>query len=224
MRARRWSHLRSSNIGSRFSWEARRTGARPGRREAADQLRAFASEVTRVTLKVETGSKAGDSWGTRRSRVDSFIRLGGCEQATKAVAAGDLTKFMNVEVLEEMLDLMMTVNPMYPPSFIIPLSCPALSTLANEVTGVSFEVGTEAILGGQAAVPERRACGSLFAERRYEFARGVGDIGDILTFSFLSEWNGIAERVCRRGDASREGGRNRETAGRTSEGDECQQD
>ncbi|KAF6747602.1 hypothetical protein DFP72DRAFT_854177 [Ephemerocybe angulata] len=136
-----------------------------------------------------------------------------------AVAAGDLTKFMNIEVLEEMLDLTMTVNPMVV----------QLSTLANEVTGVSFEVGTEAILGGQAAVPERRACGSLFAERLYEFARGVGDIGDILTFSFLSEWNGIAEhgiaeRVCRRGDASREGGRNRETAGRTSEGDECQQD
>ncbi|KAF6742381.1 putative two-component sensor histidine kinase/response regulator hybrid protein [Ephemerocybe angulata] len=117
---------------------------------AADQLRAFASEVTRVTLKVETGSKAGDSWGTRRSRVDSFIRalaLGGCEQATKAVAAGDLTKFMNVKVLEEMLDLMMTVNPMVV----------QLITLANKVTGVSFEVGTEAILGGQAVVPECRA-------------------------------------------------------------------
>ncbi|KAF5328564.1 hypothetical protein D9611_014953 [Ephemerocybe angulata] len=50
---------------------------------------------------------------------------------------------MNIEVLEEMLDLTMTVNPMVV----------QLSTLANEVTGVSFEVGTEAILGGQAVAP-----------------------------------------------------------------------
>jgi len=64
-------------------------------------------------------------------------------EVTKAVAAGDLTKFVNVDVQGEMLDLKMTVNSMVA----------QLNTLANEVTRVSLEVGTEGILGGQASVP-----------------------------------------------------------------------
>ena len=51
---------------------------------------------------------------------------------------------MNVDVQGEMLDLEMTVNSMVA----------QLSTLANEITGISLEVGTEEILGAQAFVPE----------------------------------------------------------------------
>lgn len=65
-------------------------------------------------------------------------------EVTKAVALGDLSKVVNVDVQGEMLDLKMTVNSMVA----------QLSTLANEVTRVSLEVGTEGILGGQASVPD----------------------------------------------------------------------
>lgn len=65
-------------------------------------------------------------------------------EVTKAVALGDLGKLVNVDVQGEMLDLKMTVNSMVA----------QLSTLANEVTRVSLEVGMEGILGGQAFVPE----------------------------------------------------------------------
>jgi HAMP domain-containing protein len=65
-------------------------------------------------------------------------------EVTKAVAAGDLSKIVNVDVQGEMLDLKMTVNSMVA----------QLNTLANEVTRVSLEVGTEGILGGQASVPD----------------------------------------------------------------------
>lgn len=65
-------------------------------------------------------------------------------EVTKAVALGDLSKQVNVDVQGEMLDLKLTVNSMVA----------QLSTLANEVTRVSLEVGTEGILGGQAFVPD----------------------------------------------------------------------
>ena len=65
-------------------------------------------------------------------------------EVTKAVALGDLSKLVDVNVQGEMLDLKMTVNTMVA----------QLSMLANEITRVSFEVGTQGILGGQAFVPE----------------------------------------------------------------------
>ena len=65
-------------------------------------------------------------------------------EVSKAVALDDLGKLVNVDVQGEMLDLKMMVNSMVA----------QVSTLANEVTTVSLEVGTEGILGGQAFVPE----------------------------------------------------------------------
>ena len=65
-------------------------------------------------------------------------------KVTKAVAAGDLEKLVEVDVQGEMLDLKNTVNSMVA----------QLYTLANEVTRVSLEVGTEGKLGGQAEVQE----------------------------------------------------------------------
>lgn len=61
---------------------------------------------------------------------------------TKAVARGDLHQTVEVDVQGEMLDLKKTVNSMVAQLF----------TLANEVTRVSLEVGTEGKLGGQAVV------------------------------------------------------------------------
>ncbi|SRR5216684_243298 len=65
-------------------------------------------------------------------------------EVTKAVALGDLSKQVQVNVQGEMLDLKLTVNSMVN----------TLSRLANEVTRVSLEVGTEGKLGGQASVPD----------------------------------------------------------------------
>ena len=75
-------------------------------------------------------------------------------EVTKAVALGDLGKLVNVDVQGEMLDLKMTVNSMVA----------QLSTLANEVTRISLEVGTEGILGGQAFVPDVQG---MWKVRRY---------------------------------------------------------
>lgn len=61
---------------------------------------------------------------------------------TKAVASGDLTKMVEVDVMGEMLDLKLTVNRMVA----------QLGTFASEVTRVAAEVGTKGILGGQAQV------------------------------------------------------------------------
>ncbi|KAG2002222.1 atypical/HisK protein kinase, variant 3 [Coprinopsis cinerea AmutBmut pab1-1] len=122
-----------------------------------DQLSAFASEVTRVALEVGTQGILGGqakvegvqgTWADLTRNVNKMAsnltdQVRSISEVTKAVAAGDLTKLVNVDVQGEMLDLKMTVNSMVS----------QLSTLANEVTRVSLEVGTEGILGGQADVP-----------------------------------------------------------------------
>jgi osomolarity two-component system sensor histidine kinase NIK1 len=64
-------------------------------------------------------------------------------EVTKAVTMGDLSKRVQVDAQGEMLDLKMTVNAMVNQLF----------TLADEVTRVSLQAGTEGILGGQATVP-----------------------------------------------------------------------
>ena len=65
-------------------------------------------------------------------------------EVAKAVAMGDLSKRVQVDAQGEMLDLKMTVNSMVN----------QLSMLADEVTRVSLQVGTEGILGVQATVPD----------------------------------------------------------------------
>ena len=64
-------------------------------------------------------------------------------EVTKAVANGDLSRTVDVDVQGEMLELKTTVNQMVS----------RLSTLAGEVTRVALEVGTEGKMGGQANVP-----------------------------------------------------------------------
>ncbi|KAK1216934.1 histidine kinase osmosensor [Marasmius sp. AFHP31] len=123
-----------------------------------DQLGASASEVTRVTLEVGTQGILGGQarvkgvQGTWADLTKNFNKMASnltnqvrsISEVTKAVAQGNLSKFVEVDVQGEMLDLKETVNSMVS----------QLSTFSNEVTRVSLEVGTEGILGGQAFVPD----------------------------------------------------------------------
>ncbi len=121
-----------------------------------DQLRSFASEVTRVAREVGTEGKLGgqadvrDVAGTWKDLTDSVNSMAGnltgqvrnIAEVTKAVASGDLSKKITVDVKGEILELKNTVNTMVD----------QLSSFAAEVTRVAREVGTEGKLGGQAQV------------------------------------------------------------------------
>jgi HAMP domain-containing protein/CheY-like chemotaxis protein len=121
-----------------------------------DQLRSFASEVTRVAREVGTEGKLGGQaevpgvGGTWKDLTDSVNMMAGSltvqvrniADVTKAVAAGDLTKKISVDVKGEILELKNTINTMVD----------QLSSFASEVTRVAREVGTEGRLGGQAQV------------------------------------------------------------------------
>ncbi|MEJ8858143.1 HAMP domain-containing protein [Variovorax robiniae] len=121
-----------------------------------DQLRSFAAEVTRVAREVGSEGKLGgqadvqgvagtwkdltDSVNSMASNLTSQVR--NIADVTKAVAAGDLSKKITVDVKGEILELKATVNTMVD----------QLSSFAAEVTRVAREVGTEGRLGGQAEV------------------------------------------------------------------------
>jgi HAMP domain-containing protein/signal transduction histidine kinase/CheY-like chemotaxis protein len=121
-----------------------------------DQLRAFASEVTRVAREVGTDGKLGGQAfvpgvaGTWKDLTDSVNQMTGnltaqvrnIAEVTKAVASGDLSKTVAIEVKGEILDLKNTINTMVE----------QLNSFAFEVTRVAREVGTEGKLGGQAQV------------------------------------------------------------------------
>jgi HAMP domain-containing protein/signal transduction histidine kinase/ActR/RegA family two-component response regulator len=121
-----------------------------------DQLRSFASEVTRVAREVGTEGKLGgqakvegvsgtwkdltDSVNSMASNLTSQVR--NIAAVTTAVANGDLSKQITVKVKGEILELKNVINTMVD----------QLSSFASEVTRVAREVGTEGKLGGQAAV------------------------------------------------------------------------
>src|SRR4029077_3682030 len=121
-----------------------------------DQLRSFASEVTRVAREVGTEGKLGGQAtvpgvaGTWKDLTDSVnfmagsltVQVRNIADVTKAVAAGDLTKKITVDVKGEIAELKNTVNTMVD----------QLNSFASEVTRVAREVGTEGKLGGQAEV------------------------------------------------------------------------
>src|SRR5687767_12115332 len=122
-----------------------------------DQLRSFASEVTRVAREVGTDGKLGGQAivpgvaGTWKDLTDSVNAMCGnltdqvrnIAQVTTAVARGDLSRKITVDVRGEILELKDTINTMVD----------QLNSFASEVTRVAREVGTEGKLGGQAAVP-----------------------------------------------------------------------
>ncbi len=121
-----------------------------------DQLGAFASEVTRVAREVGTEGKLGGQAqvkgvsGTWKDLTDSVnlmasnltAQVRNIAEVTTAVANGDLSKKITVDVRGEILDLKDTINTMVD----------QLNGFASEVTRVAREVGTEGILGGQAEV------------------------------------------------------------------------
>src|SRR5438046_2482813 len=122
-----------------------------------DQLSSFASEVTRVAREVGTEGKLGgqaavqgvagtwkdltDSVNSMASNLTAQVR--NIADVTTAVAKGDLSKKIAVDVRGEILELKDTINTMVD----------QLRSFAAEVTRVAREVGTEGKLGGQAAVP-----------------------------------------------------------------------
>jgi len=121
-----------------------------------DQLRSFASEVTRVAREVGTEGKLGGQAvvpgvaGTWKDLTDSVNAMCGnltdqvrnIAQVTTAVARGDLSRKITVDVRGEILELKDTINTMVD----------QLNSFASEVTRVAREVGTEGRLGGQAQV------------------------------------------------------------------------
>jgi HAMP domain-containing protein/CheY-like chemotaxis protein/signal transduction histidine kinase len=123
-----------------------------------DQLNRFAGEVTRVAREVGTEGRLGGQAnvpgvaGTWKDLTDNVNSMAGnltgqvrnIAEVTTAVAKGDLSKKITVDVKGEILELKNTVNTMVD----------QLNAFASEVTRVAREVGTEGKLGGQAEVPE----------------------------------------------------------------------
>src|SRR5215475_5380836 len=122
-----------------------------------DQLALFTSEVTRVAREVGTDGRLGGQAqvpglaGTWKDLTDSVNSMAGnltgqvrdVARVATAVAKGDLSQQIGVDVKGEMLELKDTLNTMVD----------ELSAFADEVTRVAREVGTEGRLGGQARVP-----------------------------------------------------------------------
>jgi HAMP domain-containing protein/signal transduction histidine kinase/CheY-like chemotaxis protein len=146
-----------------------------------DQLNSFSSEVTRVALEVGTEGKLGGQAkvpgvaGTWKDLTDSVNRMAGnltsqvrnIAGVTTAVANGDLSKKITVDVKGEMLELKKTINTMVD----------QLNSFASEVTRVALEVGTEGKLGGQARV------------------KGVGGVWKDLTDSVNQMGNNLTDQV-----------------------------
>ncbi len=122
-----------------------------------DQLRSFAAEVSRVAREVGTDGKLGGqaqvpgvagTWKDLTDNVNSMAsnltgQVRNIADVATAIARGDLSRKITVDVKGEILQLKETMNTMVD----------QLSAFASEVTRVAREVGTEGKLGGQAAVP-----------------------------------------------------------------------
>ncbi len=122
-----------------------------------DQLNAFAGEVTRVAREVGTEGRLGGqakvlgvagTWKDLTDSVNSMAnnltaQVRNIAEVATAIAGGDLSKKITVDVSGEILQLKQTLNTMVD----------QLNAFAGEVTRVAREVGTEGKLGGQAEVP-----------------------------------------------------------------------
>src|SRR5207237_895108 len=121
-----------------------------------DRLNSFASEVTRVAREVGTEGRLGGQadvrgvggvWKHLTDNVNSMAgnltsQVRDIADVTTAVANGDLSKKITVDVKGEIFELKKTINTMVD----------QLNSFASEVTRVALEVGTEGKLGGQAKV------------------------------------------------------------------------
>jgi CheY-like chemotaxis protein/signal transduction histidine kinase/HAMP domain-containing protein len=122
-----------------------------------EQLRSFAGEVTRVAREVGSEGRLGGeanvpgvagTWKDLTDSVNAMARnltaqVRNIAQVTTAVARGDLSRKITVDVKGEILELKDTINTMVD----------QLNAFAAEVSRVAREVGTDGKLGGQAKVP-----------------------------------------------------------------------
>src|SRR6202167_6073379 len=180
-----------------------------------DQLRSFASEVTRVAREVGTEGKLGGQAlvpgvaGTWKDLTDSVNAMCGnltdqvrnIAQVTTAVARGDLSRKITVDVRGEILELKDTINTMVD----------QLNGFASEVTRVAREVGTEGKLGGQALVPgvggtwkDLTDTVNVMAANLTEQVRGIvkvvtavanGDLKQNLTVKSMGEVAALADTI-----------------------------
>src|SRR3954466_4343278 len=153
-----------------------------------DQLNSFSSEVTRVAREVGTEGKLGGQAqvkgvaGTWKELTDNVNLMAGnltgqvrnIADVTTAVAKGDLSKKITVDVKGEILELKDTINTMVD----------QLNSFAGEVTRVAREVGTEGQLGGQAEV--RGVAGTW---------KDLTDNVNLMATNLTNQVRGIAEVV-----------------------------
>src|SRR6201747_891338 len=180
-----------------------------------EQLRAFAAEVTRVAREVGTDGRLGGQavvpgvGGTWKDLTDSVNSMAGnltgqvrnIAEVTTAVARGDLSRKITVDVKGEILELKNTINTMVD----------QLNAFASEVTRVAREVGTEGKLGGQAQVPgvagtwkDLTDTVNVMAANLTEQVRGIvkvvtavanGDLKQNLTVASKGEVAALAETI-----------------------------
>jgi CheY-like chemotaxis protein/signal transduction histidine kinase len=180
-----------------------------------DQLRSFAAEVTRVAREVGTEGRLGGQAvvpgvaGTWKDLTDNVNLLAAnlttqvrnIAEVTTAVARGDLSRKITVDVKGEILELKNTINTMVD----------QLNAFASEVTRVAREVGTEGLLGGQAQVPgvagtwkDLTDTVNVMAANLTEQVRGIvkvvtavanGDLKQNLTVKSKGEVAALAETI-----------------------------
>ena len=180
-----------------------------------DQLRSFAAEVTRVAREVGTEGKLGGQAvvpgvaGTWKDLTDNVNLLAAnlttqvrnIAEVTTAVARGDLSRKITVDVKGEILELKNTINTMVD----------QLNSFASEVTRVAREVGTDGKLGGQATVPgvagtwkDLTDTVNVMAANLTEQVRGIvkvvtavanGDLKQNLTVQWKGEMAALAETI-----------------------------
>ena len=180
-----------------------------------EQLRSFAAEVTRVAREVGTEGRLGGQavvpgvGGTWKDLTDSVNSMAGnltaqvrnIAEVTTAVARGDLSRKITVDVKGEILELKNTINTMVD----------QLNAFASEVTRVAREVGTEGKLGGQAQVPgvagtwkDLTDTVNVMAANLTEQVRGIvkvvnavagGDLKQRLTVNSKGEVAALAETI-----------------------------
>ena len=180
-----------------------------------DQLRSFAAEVTRVAREVGTEGRLGGQavvpgvGGTWKDLTDNVNLLAAnlttqvrnIAEVTTAVARGDLSRKITVDVKGEILELKNTINTMVD----------QLNGFASEVTRVAREVGTDGKLGGQAEVPgvagtwkDLTDTVNVMAANLTEQVRGIvkvvtavanGDLKQKLTMNSKGEVAALAETI-----------------------------
>jgi len=211
-----------------------------------DQLNSFASEVTRVAREVGTEGQLGGQAivpgvdGTWKDLTDNVnvmaenltTQVRNIAEVTTAIARGDLSRKITVDVKGEILDLKNTINTVVD----------QLNSFASEVTRVAREVGTEGELGGQALVPGVAGTWkdltdnvNVMAANLTSQVRGIvkvvtavanGDLAQKLTFEAKGEVAALADTINGMTDTlatfrpshdGREGSRRRRPARRASE-------